>query len=341
MFDHLIGNQSVKDAIARFITAGRVPNSLLLAGPDGVGKRQFALQLAKSIVCLATDHGEACGNCAACARVGGFKFPGTDAKGEDYDRVFFGDHLDVGMVVPFNRNLRVNSIRALENEANFRPYEARARVFIIDEAQRMNAAASNALLKTLEEPPATSHIFLVTSRPNALLPTIRSRVQTLRFGPVDEKEIEHLLLTTHKYSQGDAQLVAFGSNGSVSRAISTNIEDFRALRNLALAILRDAILNRDLVAVLKLSEKVTAQRSTSEYEVFLDVLQGLIHQVWSIRIGRSHARRDSDISELALLADLTKLAAWLDQIEEIRASLLVNVNKKIATDDLFVKMAAG
>ena len=150
----------------------------------------------------------------------GLNFPAADAKGEDYDRVFFSKHPDVGMVIPFNRTLRVKSIRALETEANFRPYEAAARVFIIDDAHRMNASASNALLKTLEEPPATSHIFLVTSKPDTLLPTIRSRSQILRFGPAAPAEIERLLLTTHEYSQEDARLVAAYSAGNVSVAVA-------------------------------------------------------------------------------------------------------------------------
>ena len=340
MFDHLLGNQAVKDAIRRFISTGRVPNSLLLAGPDGVGKRQFALQFAKAIVCHDPVEHEGCGKCTSCLRVEVFKFPAADNR-DEHEKVIFSEHADVGQVIPYGRNVLAKAIRDLEKEANFRPFEANARVFIIDEAHRMNATAANALLKTLEEPPATSHIFLVTSRPNALLPTIRSRVQTLRFGPVDESEIEHLLLTTHKYSQDDAQLVAFGSNGSVSRAVSTNIEEFRELRTLAITILRDALISRDLVAVLRLSEKVTAQRSTSEYEMFLDVLQGLIHQVWTVCIDHASARAGGEIKELAKSADPTKLAGLLDHIEELRASLLVNVNKKIVTDDLLVKMATN
>ena len=80
-------------------------------------------------------------------------------------------HLDVGMVVPFKRNVRVAAIRELEREANFRPYEASARFLIVNDAEKMNDAAANALLKTLEEPPATTHIFLLTSRVDSLLPT--------------------------------------------------------------------------------------------------------------------------------------------------------------------------
>src|SRR6185369_15243378 len=207
MFD-LIGNAEAKETIRRLIAAGRIPNSLLFAGPEGVGKKQFALELARSVVCREPQDGEACGKCAACARVANIALPGSDAKGEDFDTVFFSEHPDVGMVIPFNRTLRVGSIRALEKEANFRPFEAPSRIFIIDDAHKMNDASSNALLKTLEEPPATSHIFLITSKPNALLPTIRSRVQMLRFAAIDKIEIEHFLLAQHSYSQDDARLIA-------------------------------------------------------------------------------------------------------------------------------------
>lgn len=338
MFDHLIGNQAVKDAIRRYLSARRVPNSLLFAGPEGVGKKQFALQLAKAVVCREPHNGEACEKCIACLRVNKFEFPGADAKGEDYDTVFFSDHADVGMVVPFNRTLRVGSIRALEAEANFRPYEAAARVFIIDEAHRMNAASSNALLKTLEEPPATSHIFLITSKPNALLPTIRSRVQTLRFGPVAAGEIEHLLLTTHEYSQPDARLVASTTNGSVAAALAVNAGEFRDRRNEVIEILHGAIVNRDIVDLLKRSEKIGGMRSTPEFEAFLDVLQSTIHAVWATRIDKERTD-DPDISQLAEQADPGQLGAWLTQIEEIRGTLAVNINKKIASDALLVRMA--
>jgi DNA polymerase-3 subunit delta' len=317
-----------------------VPNSLLFAGPDGVGKKQFALELAKAIVCRDQFNGEACGKCGACTRVKEFKFPGSDAKGEDYDAVFFSDHSDVGMVVPFNRTLRVGSIRALEAEANFRPYEAPARVFIIDESHRMNPAASNALLKTLEEPPPTSHIFLITSKPNALLPTIRSRVQTLRFGPVAADEIQHYLLTTHKYSQSDAHLIATTTNGSIAAALAIDAEEFRARRNEALEILHSAIKNHDIVDLLKRSEKIGAVKSTPEFEAFLDVLQTMIHAIWTARNGVAQASADDEIHELAQHADPKTLAVWLEQIEQVRAALTVNINKKIASDSLLVRMAA-
>lgn len=340
MFRNLIGNQTIKDAIRRYLSNQRVPNSLLFAGPEGVGKKLFALELAKAIVCRQPVGHEACGSCAACTRVNNFEFPGADAKGEDYDRVFFSDHADVGMVVPFNQNVRVGSIRALEAEANFRPYEAPSRVFIINESHKMNAASSNALLKTLEEPPATSHIFLITSKPNALLPTIRSRVQTLRFGPVAANEIEHLLLTTHEYSQSDARLIASSTNGSVSAALSVDAEEFRSRRDQAIEILRTAIVSHDVAEVLRQSEKVGAIKSTSEFEGVLDMLLTIIHRIWAAKMATDRTEEDKDIVVLVERADTKALSEWLLRIEEIRGELAVNINKKIASDSLFVKMAA-
>ena len=339
MFDHLIGNQLAKETIRRFLAAGRMPNALLLAGPEGVGKKQFALALARSIVCHHPVNHDSCGDCLACRRVTGFEFPGTDAKGEDYDRVFFSRHPDVGIVVPFNRTLRVGSIRALESEANFRPYEAAFRVFIIDDAHKMNDAAANALLKTLEEPPATSHIFLVTSKPDALLPTIRSRSQILRFGPVDATEIEHLLLTTHEYSQDDAQLAATYSAGSVVSALSAEPSIHRERVQLAIAILRAAIIDGDIASLLRKAEAISDAKNKDDFEPFLDVLEAAINLVWSARLGKT-TPVDSDIAELASQADPSRLASWIERIEELRQTLTVNINRKVAVDALMVRLAA-
>lgn len=339
MLDHLIGNASVKESIRRFVSAQRIPNSLLFAGPEGVGKKQFALELARAIVCPSRRENEACGECISCRRINKFELPSQSADAKEYDAVFFSEHPDVGIVVPANRTLRVGSIRALEAEANFRPYEATARVFIIDEAHKMNDTAANALLKTLEEPPSTSHIFVVTSKPNSLLPTIRSRLQALRFAPVEASEIEHLLLTTHKYSQEDARLIASSANGSVAAAVSAKIEEFRSKREEALEVLTSAVLERNIAALLGRTEKI-GSRSTPEYEAFLDVLQILIHDVWRASLGTSNDPASDEVRKLAERSDPADLLSWLEEIESVRAALAVNINKKIATDALFLKMAA-
>lgn len=339
----LVGNRSIAESLKRFIAAGRVPNALLFTGPEGVGKKQFAIEFARSLVCKDLRASEACRVCAACKRAGEFSIP-TFEKGDESDHVFFSQHPDAGIVVPFRRNLRIGAIRALDREAHFRPYEAGARVFIVDEADKMNDAASNALLKTLEEPPSTSHIILIASRADTLLPTIRSRCQTIRFGPAAFDEIERHLVEVCEFSLEDAALAARVSGGSIGRAMEIVPASFRTQRSAMLAVLNAAVASNKR-ALLAASEEMSDAKNKEEYEEKLEILQGLIHDVWLLRNGANEdAILNIDIkSELLPLADNTSsptLSSWLDEIEELQESFLVNVNKRIASDSLFITMAA-
>ncbi|NOT48349.1 MAG: hypothetical protein HOP17_11440, partial [Acidobacteria bacterium] len=105
MFGNIIGNEDVKATLLRLKANGRIPNAMIFAGPDGVGKRLFALEVARSLVCKAESNG-ACGECQACIRVGQFEFPKPDDK-DAFKRVIFSRHIDVGMVIAHNRNILV------------------------------------------------------------------------------------------------------------------------------------------------------------------------------------------------------------------------------------------
>ncbi len=340
----LVGNKAVGATLRRFVATSRVPNALLFTGPDGVGKKQFAVELARGLVCTAVDRSEACGHCAACKRAGEVSIP-TFEKGDESDYVFFSQHPDVGMVVPFRRNLRVGAIRALEREANFRPYEASARIFIVDDADKMNDAAANALLKTLEEPPSTSHIILIAARADTLLATIRSRCQTIRFAPVAFDELETHLIEAYDFTPEDAALAARVSGGSVGRAIEIVPASFRTQRSAMLNVLKAAVSNnrRELLVA---SEEMSDAKNKEEYEEKLGILQTLTHDVWLLRNGGDEGEvLNLDIKpELIKIAEATNsstLAHWLGEIETIQENFIVNINKKVATDALFIEMAAG
>ena len=343
MFERLIGNNHVKEVAERLIRGGRVPNSLLFAGDEGVGKREFALEIARTLICTdAVDLG-ACGVCASCVRIGTFVFPKTE-KGEDFDRVFFSGHPDVGMVVPYRRNVRIGAIRHLEKEANYNPFESRVRVFIIDDAEKMADPAANALLKTLEEPPASTHIFLITSRPDSLLPTIRSRCQMLRFAPVSTHEIERYLIDDHQFITEEASLAARLARGSIGRAVSINVEQFRQRREMMLEVVREAVLAGSVASMLRVSEDLSTAKNKESFEENLDILESLIHDVWTLRVSGNTGRVvNSDLT--AILSDLAAEAirpdfpGWLADIEKLRQDLAVNINRKVATDALFVSMA--
>ena len=193
MFDRLAGNERVKDLLQRMLESRRMPGALLFSGPEGVGKKLFALEIAKALNCRAPKGLEACDVCASCVRISKLNFPTSDDK-DELRRIFWTDHPDVGLVQPPGRVFHVAQMREIEREANYRPFEGVARVFLVDDADQFNDSSANALLKVLEEPPRTSHIILITSRPAVLLPTIRSRCQVVRFSPLTTDEIEQHLL---------------------------------------------------------------------------------------------------------------------------------------------------
>lgn len=345
MFDKIIGNDRVKDVLRRHLAANRVPNALLFAGTDGVGKKLFALELARAFVCRSPNGVEACGECSACNRVDTFVIPEpTDKTKDDFKKVFFGQHSDVGIVVAPKRLILVDAIRDLEREAYFRPYEGNARFFLIDDADKMNDAAANALLKTLEEPASTSHIILITSRPDTLLPTIRSRCQTVRFAPVETEKIEQFLISERKIPPADATLNARLALGSVGRALSVELEKLREQRAILLRVLQDAIENHDRVSLLHAAEKLNDAKNKDNFENNLEILLTLIRDVWTLALGGGDEKMiNIDLSpELNLLAqnaETQRLAGWIDDIEILRENLIVNINRKVATDALFMRMA--
>lgn len=322
-----------------------VPHSLLFAGEEGVGKKHFALELAKSFVCQNPQNFEACDKCSDCKRSDHFTFPKPDDKKEEFERVFFSRHSDIGQIIPCRNNILVGSIRDLEKEANYRPYEAKARFFIIDNADKMNDAASNALLKTLEEPSETAYIFLITSRPDALLPTILSRCQTLRFAPIPAAQIEQYLLETKQFAPDDAELLSLLSNGNIGLALTLDLAKFREQREAMLTVLQSLLIEKNRAFLLKTAEEMNDAKNKDQYEKFLDILQTLIHDIWKIKLGAdefSVVNRDykMQIKILAEKANPKRLASWLKEIETLRENFAFNLNKKIATDALFMQMAA-
>ena len=343
MFDKLIGNDHIKQVLRRMLQKERVPHSLLFTGEDGVGKRKFAFELAKAFVCQNPQSCEACDKCPACRRADKFSFPKADDR-DAHKNVIFSEHSDIGQIIAYGKNILVDAVRDLEREANFRPYEAKARFFLIDNADKMNDAASNALLKTLEEPSEASYIFLVTSRPDALLQTILSRCQTIRFAPVAAAEIKDHLLETKKFAPDDAELLARISTGSIGAALETDPGKFRERREAMLKVLDALLIKPNRSILLKAAEEMNDAKHKDKYEDSLNILQTLVHDVWTLNFGAGaetivHADIRGTLEKLAEKADSRRLAAWLSEIETMRENFAFNLNKKIATDALFMQMA--
>jgi len=343
MFDQLTGNELVKDLLRRMLRSGRVPGALLFTGEEGVGKKLFAVEIARALNCRAPQGVEACGKCPACVRMSRFNFPQSE-ESDDWKKIIWTDHGDVGMVVAPKRVLLVDQMRHIEGEANFRPFEGKARVFIVDDSDKLNDASANALLKTLEEPPPTSHIILITSRPAMLLPTIRSRCQAIRFSPLTTAEIEQHLLTNKLATPAEAGLRARAGNGSIGRALAGNLESFKERRDAMLQVLTALAITEDHTRLLRLAEEMNEVKRKDEYEFGLELLETLIRDVLMVSFGVSSGQLINEdvlpqLQKISERIDSRSATSWISLIEELREQLVVNVNRKTATDALFLSMA--
>lgn len=340
MFADLAGNELVKRSLKRLIADGRVPNALLFTGRDAIGKRRFAIELARAFLCNETSDSEGCGKCPACTRAATFHEPDRERK-DEFERVNFSEHGDVGMIVPYRRSILVAAIRDLEREAFFRPFEARARFFIIDDADRMNDSASNALLKTLEEPPASSHIVLITSRPDRLMRTIRSRCQTIRFAPVPTEAIEKQIAAQGHTS--NSEITSRFADGSLGRAISLDTEFFLERREMMFGALEAAILKTDIGSLLQVAERMNDAKNKDVFDDSIDILESLIRDLWLVSINAAGSLVNIDqrsrLETLSAAIRPKEISAWLEEIETLRQNLDVNINRKLAADALFVTIA--
>ena len=188
--------------LRNIVLRGRVPNGLLFWGPGGVGKMMAALEMAKAINCE-SGTGDACGTCLPCRKVA------------------HGNHPDVKHITPSGKtcNIKVEAIDFVNDLATYRPFEARWRIILIQDADRMGVPAQNHFLKTLEEPPSNTLFILLTEFPRALLPTIRSRCQQLRFGTLRPDTVASLLMRERDVDPNAAAAIAAVSQGQMSRAL--------------------------------------------------------------------------------------------------------------------------
>jgi DNA polymerase-3 subunit delta' len=320
-FAEVVGHERVKALLVRVLREGRVPHALLFAGPEGVGKRTLALALARALLCE-RPNGEACDQCASC------------------NRARRGLHPDLQVVEPATAAIKIDQIRAVVREIAGRPFEGPARAFVIDDAHLMTEQAANALLKSLEEPPPTSHVVLVTASPQALLPTIRSRCHLLRLGPLPQGRLAGHLEQQLGLGADEAHFRASLAGGSVGAALAFEAEAYRSLRERLIALL-ETIKNADALSRLEAAESLEDLEDLGEA---LTVLRSLLRDVVALRLsaGRGAVLNPDIAPRLRALArgPLGEVASSLaDAAGETREALLGNANKLLALDLLMDRLA--
>jgi DNA polymerase-3 subunit delta' len=265
MWPRVIGQERVKLTLHSAFRSGRLPHAYCFYGPEGVGKDAMALELSRLIHCRRAGD-EACGECESCEKIRTLQHPDVQlitalplGKGEEkgdpplakltqddlatvqgeYRRK--GENPYLRLSIPKANIIKINSIRELRREASMTSYGGGKRVFLISRADEMGDEASNALLKTLEEPSGDCLIVLTTSNRDALLPTIVSRCQQVRFDPLTEDDIRSALLERTGTDPAHAALVARLANGSYTRALELLEADVFEERTFVVGFIRNAL----------------------------------------------------------------------------------------------------
>lgn len=279
-FAALVGHRRLTALLSRAIDRGTLPPTLLFAGPMGVGKWRVAVATAQALNCLEPRRGveahlavDACGRCRAC------------------DRIARGLHVDVIVVEPDEKaSIKIDVVRDVLSRTAYRPFEGKRRVVLVREADTLEPQSQNALLKSLEEPPPATVFIMTTAVPGALLPTVRSRSMTLRFGRLTAGEVSAVLVRDHEHTEADARAVAALADGSVGQALSLGSTDVAVLRETALLLLKETAARTDVPGRLQVAGAVASgpskkDRSRDDLAVVLRLTASMLRDIEAINSG--------------------------------------------------------
>lgn len=345
----LVGHRELLTRIDNALSRGTLPPSLLLQGPRGVGKQRIALWLGQRLLCQRGGASGACGSCQGCRFVQELRHPDLhwyfprprlkdadpeiDDIREDYAEAIAERAANHGLYAPpsGSEGIYIATVRAIVQQAVMSPAISRRKVFIVGDAERMvsqegSEQAANAFLKLLEEPPADTSIILTSSEPGALLPTIRSRVVTVRVPLLNDDEVNEFLslpqvtevLAAEKEAPvGRDDQVAFAA-GSPGRLIAA--EQWARARDHAQRLLAAAA--GSAADRYEVAWSQAASKARGSFAETLDALTVELHER-----ARQHVRSNA--------ADAARSAARaVELVEEAKERITFNVSPQLIVVNL-------
>ena len=322
-WENILGHEENIARLRTLCKEERLPHAMLFHGPDGVGKLRVARALAAELLC--EGEGERpCGVCPQCRSLLQDSHP-------DYYEI----HPD-GKAI---KTIRIDVIRAMQSDVERAPLQADQRVVVIDDADRMNEAAENSLLTTLEEPKGAVHFILVTRARSSMLDTIRSRCMNVGFGGIPETALAQALSARGIPADVAAELAAL-SDGSFGRALALYEDDGLTLRNDAVAFLErlSTFTSKDVFSRGATMEKWPREKLT-EWFLYLGML--LRDALVLSEDGASPLLYHKDLRErlAALLPSFPtpRIEALLVLVRAMNRRLQANVNQRLLLEGFFLR----
>jgi DNA polymerase III subunit delta' len=330
----IVGHEWAVQYLRSSLLNDRGAHAYLFAGPESIGKSLLALRLAQTLIC---ENGgpDPCLSCRACKRAAKGNHP--DVRSISLATQAANDKPDAGK----SKVLRIETIREWQRDIDLRPFEAARRVFTLDDAQALNEAASNAMLKTLEEPPSYAVLILIAQGAGDLLPTIVSRCRVLRLRPLSRELVARTLRERYNLATADAALIAAWSAGRIGWALrAVEDPDLLELQQQRLDVLIQ-LGSASRVERLRWAEERAKEYRGGEHSVAIEWLR--LWQSWwrdllLLRGGNhsaiTHLDRQAELNAVAQDLSLVQIQQFLVHLDTTRQQLAENVNPQLAFENV-------
>jgi len=351
-FDDVVNQSLAKKILKGALQKDKLAHAYLFYGEPGVGKWALGLELAKAVNCEKGSL-DPCDSCLSCQKITKlihpdvrmiFPVPSVNTS-EERERLKTEKIKNPYTLVKFNRvaSIPVDEIREMQKALNLKPYEGEKRVVIISEVEKLSYSASNSLLKTLEEPPPESLLILTTSNLNALLPTVISRCQLLRFNRVPDEELERELNKRFQLEGKLSSYYAKISKGSLGQAIGLAKGETKEIRNLGVEFLELMRKEKplDVVDFVDSTTRVYGRESIVELFEFIMSFLRDVYILMELKEKKELINSDlsAQIDEFAKnFESIFKVEQGIELSEKTKRDCQSNVNLRLALLSFYIKL---
>ncbi|MFH2011831.1 MAG: DNA polymerase III subunit delta' [Pseudomonadota bacterium] len=320
-FKDILGQYRQIAIIKKAIEINRVPHAYLFLGEEGVGKRLTAITLAKALNCL-VEFADSCDECDSCRKI------------------ISGNHPDVTVIEASGNSIKIDQIREMQRFLKYKSFEGEKKVCIIPNVEKMNLAAANSILKTLEEPSPDIVLILTTTSPHMLLPTINSRCQKLKFQPLNSDLIFKLIKEKLDKDKEASSRIASLAGGSLNKAYE--LSEGNTLENMDRLIEKICVISDNNVGkIFEFAEEISKER-----EEIISSLQFLKTFFRDILIFKENCSQDRLIN-IGFIEEVKRLSGSLSVlnllekyriINDAELALMRNSNKRLTLEVMLTKL---